>query len=222
MAKKKNKRAENPQPETTPKKKKAADNQSSQKVIFVALVAFCIGFLSGVGLTVYKTESGSTSGAVAGVPATPATPAVRNDTAQMELALEMEAQRDPQNVGAWIRLGNAYFDSGRHEKSVEAYTKALAIDPNNANVLTDLGVMYRRSGRPKKAVESFERAIAVDPKHETAWFNKGIVLLHDLNDGEGAIKSWEELVSVNPVAMTPTGQSVDEMVTRMKKQAGMQ
>jgi len=48
--------------------------------------------------------------------------------------------------------------------------------------------------------------------------NKGIVLLHDLNDLEGAIKAWEELLEINPVAMSPTGQSIDQMVQQMKKQ----
>ena len=40
--------------------------------------------------------------------------------------------------------------------------------------------------------------------------------MHDLNDMEGAIAAWEDLVKVNPLAMTPTGQSVDELVQKMK------
>jgi peroxiredoxin len=47
--------------------------------------------------------------------------------------------------------------------------------------------MYRRSGQPRKAIENFNKAIAVNPKHETAQFNKGIVLMHDLGDRDGAI-----------------------------------
>jgi len=204
---------ETARPENKPK---PVVSQSKQPLFVVALVAFCLGFLSGVGFTVYK--SGSTSA----VPMTQTAQGetARDETAKMELALELAAKENPDSADTWIRLGNIYFDTARHQLAIEAYEKSLALAPNNANVLTDLGVMYRRSDRPNEAIASFDRAIAVNPKHETARFNKGIVLLHDLGDEKGAIKAWENLVEVNPVAVTPSGISVDEMVTEMKKQAG--
>jgi hypothetical protein len=52
--------------------------------------------------------------------------------------------------------------------------------------------------------------------------NKGIVLLHDLKDTDGAIEAWEGLLEINPVAMAPTGRSVDEMIQQMKKQGSSQ
>jgi hypothetical protein len=48
--------------------------------------------------------------------------------------------------------------------------------------------------------------------------NKGIVLLHDLNDFKGAIEAWEGLLEINPIAMAPNGISIDQMVTQLKKQ----
>jgi tetratricopeptide (TPR) repeat protein len=82
--------------------------------------------------------------------------------------------------------------------------------------------MYRRSGNPQEAIKSFDKAAEVDPKHEISRMNKGIVLLHDMNDMEGAIKAWEELLEINPVAVSPTGQSIDQMVQQMKKQPQQQ
>jgi hypothetical protein len=43
------------------------------------------------------------------------------------------------------------------------------------------------------------------------------VLLHDLRDERGAIRAWEDLMKVNPFAMAPNGQSVDQLVVQMKK-----
>ena len=85
-----------------------------------------------------------------------------------------------------------------------------------------MGVMYRGSGNPQEAVKSFNRAIEVDPRHEVSRMNKGIVLLHDMNDIDGAINAWEGLLEVNPVAMAPTGQSIDQMIQQMKKQRQQQ
>jgi cytochrome c-type biogenesis protein CcmH/NrfG len=136
----------------------------------------------------------------------------------MIAALEKETRANPQNVEAWIELGNSYFDTNQYEKAINAYQKSLELKPDNANVWTDMGVMYRRSGKPQEAIQAFERAIEIDPKHEISRMNKGIVLLHDLKDTQGAITAWEGLLEVNPIAMAPNGQSVDQMVVQLKQQ----
>jgi cytochrome c-type biogenesis protein CcmH/NrfG len=180
------------------------------------LLALAVGFFGGVMFAVLKSDSGA-------VPGTPqarapqaqvATPARPN----MIAPLEDETALNPQNTKAWIQLGNEYFDASEHDKAIRAYRKALELDANNANVWTDLAIMYRRSNQPKEALQAFDKAIEVDPKHEPSRLNKGIVLLHDMQDFDGAIAIWEELLAVNPIAMAPTGRSVDEMVQSMKKQ----
>lgn len=192
-----------------------AGGAARSNTVMIAVIAFCVGFLCGVGFAVYRSVPGTAPGAQS-----TAAPPPSDDFRQQEGALLAEANRNPRNAVTWAHLGNLYFDNGLHEKAIDAYLKSLELVPDNANVLTDLGVMYRRSGRPQQAVESFDRAIAADPKHETSRFNKGIVLLHDLKDTRGAVDAWEGLVAINPVAVTPSGQSVDEMVTQIKKQAG--
>lgn len=187
-------------------------------MLTVAFIAMVAGFLGGVVFTVYKSGAG---------PLVKTSPPVQDadqdhkhtteEQAEKISALEEETRQNPENVEAWIQLGNIYFDTNMFKKSVSAYEKALDLDPDNANVLTDLGVMYRRSGQPDKAVEAFDKAIKTDPRHEVSRFNKGIVLMHDLKDFEGAIRAWEELVKVNPSAMTASGQTVKEMIKRMKE-----
>ncbi|MGD9286279.1 MAG: tetratricopeptide repeat protein [Desulfobacterales bacterium] len=180
----------------------------------VTLLALAVGFLGGVLFGVFKSDTAAVPGRPAPAPAR----ATDSDKSGMIAALEKETQSNPGNLEAWIELGNSYFDTAQNEKSIAAYRKALAIDPNNANVWTDMGVMYRRSGNPQEAIIAFDKAIEVDPKHEVSRMNKGIVLLHDLQDIDGAIHAWEGLLEVNPVAMAPTGRSVDEIVQQLKKQ----
>ena len=124
---------------------------------------------------------------------------------------------NPQNTKAWIQLGHVYFDTGKYDKAINAYEKALKLNPSNADVLTDLGIMYRRSGQFRKAIEKFDKAVAVDPNHQNARLNKGIVLMHDLSDSDGAIRAWEDLLEINPFAMIGNNQSVDQMLKHYKE-----
>ena len=191
-----------------------------ETLYLACLLALAVGFFGGVMFGIYKTgPSGSVQTAA---PVQPASiPQSSADVSNKIAVLEREVAANPSDVAAWISLGNNYFDTDQYEKSIQAYKKALELVPDNANVWTDMGVMYRRSDRPQEAIKAFDKAIEVDPKHETSRFNKGIVLMHDLNDIKGAIEAWEGLLQINPVAVAPNGQSVDQMVVSMKKQAGM-
>ena len=197
------------------KQSKTTQGQYVRKETFlmVSLLCLAVGFFGGVVFTVIKSDSKAPVPSAPAQMGTPA-PAGSNRIA----ALESQTQADPGNVNAWTELGNAYFDSGQFEKSIGAYRKSLELNPNNPNVWTDMGVMYRRSGNPEEAIKSFDQAIAADPKHEIARMNKGIVMLHDLNDFNGAIKAWEGLLEINPIAMAPNGISIDQMVVQLKKQ----
>ena len=191
-----------------------------ETMFWVAAVALVAGFFMGMALTVYKSRSGLP------VPASPtasapAPPAAANRGPSVAMAtrifeLEKQTAQHPEDAEAWTQLGNLYFDSDNFEKSIEAYRKALAIKPDNADVWTDLGVMYRRSGKPDEAIKAFDRAIAINPGHEVSRFNKGVVLMHDLNDIEGAVRAWEELVTVNPAAKSSNGQLVSDLLQRIQ------
>jgi cytochrome c-type biogenesis protein CcmH/NrfG len=178
----------------------------------IVALAFVAGLLVGVLLTIYKTGGGPPAEPHQHVEQKSAT-----DLSDQIAGLEFQTSQNPGDIAAWIQLGNLCFDANLPEKAIAAYDKALALKPDNADVLTDQGVMYRKAGKYDKAVQSFDKAIAVDPKHEIALFNKGIVLMHDLNNPKGAVQAWEELLAVNPLAMAPNGQSIDEMLQKMKQ-----
>ncbi|MDM8523791.1 tetratricopeptide repeat protein [Desulfococcaceae bacterium HSG8] len=180
---------------------------SRQTAVLLSFVMLVIGFIGGAIFGVMKTDQLSES-------KTATTP---QPTARMFETLEGETIQNPQNVNAWVQLGNAYFDADQYQKAIAAYEKSLTLDPGNPNVWTDLGVMYRRNKQPRKAVEAFSKAMSADPKHEISRMNKGIVLLHDLNDEQGAIKAWEALLEINPLAVFGDGQTVDERVRHYRE-----
>jgi cytochrome c-type biogenesis protein CcmH/NrfG len=184
-----------------------------ETMLIVALIALVVGFLGGI---FYSALQSGPTGSILTTSAPPQQqqqpPGFTREQASNILRLEQEVAANPTNVEAWTQLGHVYFDTNNPAKAISAYEKSLELRPNDPNVLTDLGTMYRRNGQPDKALTSFDRAIAVDPRHEQSRFNKGIVLRYDMNDREGAVKAWEELLAINPNAMAPNGQPVSEAI----------
>jgi len=205
-------------------KKEATETgmMKNSTALLISLIALGVGFLGGVALSAYKSGSGVPMPGTVSAPQqqTSQKQPITEEQAKRILALEKETASNPENAEAWIQLGNLYFDTDNYQSAIGAYEKSLALKPDNANVLTDLGVMYRRNGQPKKAVEAFDKAIKIDPAHEVSRFNKGVVLLHDLNDKEGAMRAWEELVKMNPAAMTPGGQPLKDLLKRFRETPG--
>ena len=186
-----------------------------ETMLMVAFITFTAGFLAGIAYGLYKGEPRK---------------AVRVEQRQAAdskfsseiAALELEVAKNPANVNAWTQLGNRYFDTNKYDRAIMAYKKSLELNPQNADVWTDMGVMYRRNRQPAEALKAFDKAIEINPRHEISRFNKGIVLLHDLKDQQSAIRAWEDLLKINPVAMAPNGQSVDQLVVQLKNQSKSQ
>lgn len=189
-----------------------------ETMLIAIAISLALGFLSGTVFSAYKLGSSKTT---AGQPASsPAQSGVTlsKEQAQAITALEAEVTKNHTNGEAWTRLANLYFDTNQVKKSIAAYNHALEHLPPNADILTDLGVMYRNDKQPDKAVESFDRAIQANPKHETSRMNKGIVLLYELNRAPEALQAWQELLAVNPNAMSPNGQPVRDMIAEITKE----
>lgn len=199
------------------KQQERRDTVKKETMLVVAFIALVIGFVAGVFVTVYRTRPESNMQQAAMPPGqSTENRQISQQEADTILALEQAVTRNPSDVRAWTQLGHVYFDAGQFKNAIRSYKKSLALNPENADVWTDLGVMYRRNKEPFEAVAAFDQANKIDPSHEISRFNKGIVLMHDLNDSEGALKAWEDLVKINPLAKTPGGQPLKEMIEKFK------
>lgn len=210
------------------KKQKVKKDQSTQDgaagktvkmetTVIIALVALVVGFFAGEIMDLSKPGSPPVAVQPVPTPQPPSQmPSVPPQLGQRILELEKEVATNPGNGEAWTELGHLYFDTNDPKQAIRAYKKSLDLNPYSADVWTDLGVMYRRDKQPFEALAAFNKAADLDPRHEQSRFNKGIVLMHDLDDREGAIKAWEELLKVNPSAQTSNGQPVKQLVEGMK------
>jgi len=194
------------------KKKIEKGNYKTSTLIGAVVTAFIAGMLAGIVLSKYKT-----GGSLSIQPESASENNLPSDISDQIAEHEKAVTLNPDNIEAWIHLGDLYFDSGLSEKSIAAYEKALALNPVNAEVWTDMGVMYRKIGKFEKAIQCFDKAVGINPRHEVSRFNKGIVLMHDLKNKQDAIRVWEELLDVNPLAMAQDGLTVDEMLKQLKQ-----
>lgn len=190
----------------------APRNKKQANQLLTYFIIFVFGFLSGVAFTVIKGKTPDPATSTV----TGEQPPHNEEMHQAILDLEAEVTANPDNFQSWVRLGHLYYDTDQPEKAIAAYNKSLEFHSGDANLLTDLGVMYRRTEQPEKAIELFNKAIEMEPNHQPSRFNKGIVLMYDLNDPNGAVEAWEGLLKLNPDAQSSDGQSIRGFVDQIK------
>ncbi|MBM9510873.1 tetratricopeptide repeat protein [Desulfogranum marinum] len=184
-------------------------SQVKKQTLYISIAtSLLIGFVCGVLYSALQT------------PSLMSTEEHTHDQATAAIeSLEQQTSNNPDDREAWVNLGHAYFDSDQPSNAIKAYRKALELMPGDMNVMTDLGVMYRRNKQPKEAIAIFDKVLQQDPNHEQARFNKGVVLLSDLDDRKAAIVEWKKLVVINPLAATPSGTTVKELILQLENQA---
>jgi cytochrome c-type biogenesis protein CcmH/NrfG len=123
-------------------------------------------------------------------------------------SLQTIIKSDPKNVGAYVQLGNAYFDAERYADAIKWYEESIKLDPKNPDASTDLGVSYYYSGRTDEALKQFEYSLKLNPKHAKTLFNKGIVLAFGKRDLQGATEAWQQVVQLAPG--TPEAQAAQQ------------
>jgi cytochrome c-type biogenesis protein CcmH/NrfG len=177
-----------------------------ETVILIVVIAFLAGFVAGATVAILRGTKGEEKTAMVQKPPmappgalapTPKGPDPLESASKIKTLKEI-VKNDPKNLPAWVELGNLYFDTDQPKEAIEAYSQYLAIKPNNADVRTDMGIMYRKLGQFDKAIEEFRKAAQSDPKHVNSRYNIGLVLLHDKQDIQGAVKAWEEYLKVDP------------------------
>jgi len=192
-----------------------------ETVILTIVIAFIVGFITGATVAILKGKKDVQKTAVVRKPQmAPQVAPVSKGPDPMEVASKIQtlkdiAHKDPKNLPAWVELGNLYFDSNQPREAIEAYSQYLAVKPDNADVTTDMGTMYRKLGNFDRAIEEYKKATQSDPKHANSRYNLGLVLLHDKQDTEGAVKAWEEYLKVAP--KSERAERVRAQIDKLKK-----
>jgi Flp pilus assembly protein TadD len=82
--------------------------------------------------------------------------------------LEQASREYPGSYEAYVYLGAAYAQQGRHNLSIGALKRACEITPNSPRVHYNLGQAYEAAGVPMEAWFEYQRALELDPKYGLA------------------------------------------------------
>lgn len=114
--------------------------------------------------------------------------------------LEQRMKDNPDDADGWRVLGWSYYNTGRYQKAVDAYRRAVDLQKDNSNIRALYGeaLVKAADGRvTDEALETFEKVLAVNPKDERGRFFKGMAK-EQRGDNQGAIDEWIELYKLAP------------------------
>ena len=127
-------------------------------------------------------------------------------------------KNDPNNAGARVQLGNAYFDAERYPEAIKWYEQSVALNPRDVNVSTDLGVSYYYNQETDRAIDQLQKSLAIDPSHAKTLLNLGVVRAFGKRDLKGATEVWEKLVRVAPES--PEGRQARQALDSLSSAHG--
>ena len=106
-------------------------------------------------------------------------------------------------IGGWsqaIKRGNAHYKAEAYDAALEAYQSAAADRPEDAISRYNLGTALYQKKQFEKAADEFRQSLdTIDPVHQAqGYYNLGNAQIQ-LNDIEGAIRSYKSALRLNPV-----------------------
>ncbi len=112
-------------------------------------------------------------------------------------ALERAADDDPDDTGALIELGDAYFLALRYDDAARAYRRALKLLPQDASATVKLAMVWHADGDSERAAAAIAEVLAREPGHQEAHYSLAIVRFSQgLNDE--AREEWVKAARIDP------------------------
>ena len=105
-------------------------------------------------------------------------------------------------IGGWsqaIKRGNTHYKAEAYDAALEAYQSAAKDRPEDATSRYNLGTALYQKKQFEKAADEFRRSLdTIDPVHQAqGYYNLGNAQIQ-LNDIEGAIRSYKSALRLNP------------------------
>ena len=111
--------------------------------------------------------------------------------AQSLLALRQAAQSEPENVQAWLDLGQGYHQARRYGEAKEAFLEAIALDYRAGDAHFGLGLAEYARGDFEAALFAFSELTRLYPERFDGHFNRAVTLAR-LRRAAEAVEAFRE------------------------------
>ena len=112
--------------------------------------------------------------------------------------------KDPKSAEQFFQLGNYYYDSGKCQDAVAAYTKALSIDPQYAQVYNNRAYTQMRLRNYTDAMNDLNKVLSMRPNYVQALLNRGDLYNYygPVIDRKKAIADYQKAISLGATGET--------------------
>ncbi len=93
----------------------------------------------------------------------------------------------------YLDRGTKYFDQGKWDEAIAAYTQAIELDPNNVLAYTNRGASYVEKGEYAKGIEDYNKAIELDPENIIIYYNRSMAYIYN-GDYDKAIADCNKII----------------------------
>lgn len=128
--------------------------------------------------------------------------------------LELVVQRQPNQVAAWVLLGQMRRETGNVGAAETAYRRAVQLDPGNIDAWFGLGVVAL--DRPREAAVAFRKVVAQKPDHTLAHYLLG-ESLKKMEDWDAARKALNAALRCQP-DHEPSVKALAEVEEKIRKE----
>lgn len=107
--------------------------------------------------------------------------------------LRGETEREPENVEAWVNLGNAYLEDERFELAKDAFLEAVSLEYRHGDAHFGLGLAEFGRGDLEAALFAFNEVTRLYPERFDGHYNRGVTLSR-LERPQDAAEAFREAV----------------------------
>jgi tetratricopeptide (TPR) repeat protein len=91
--------------------------------------------------------------------------------------LESVIAEDPEVIGAWFSLGNAYFRERRYQDAIRYFKRVLELKPDYDLAVINMANAYRQLGDDQAALAGFGHYLTIDPRNPYVRYQMGEIYL---------------------------------------------
>ena len=103
----------------------------------------------------------------------------------------------PNSLVLWNLLGASAAQTGKLDKAIDAFKKAISIKPDYADAYNNMGNALKGQGKLEEAIEAYNKVLSIKPDYAEAYYNIGNVL-KEQGQLEEAVEAYKKALSIQP------------------------